>query len=60
MITIEDALKIKEFRKTGTWRVVATRAALEWPERNYCSGNQIEGMELCSEASDILGEDLDK
>jgi hypothetical protein len=53
-VTKKDALKIRKFRKSGTWRAVAKMAAEEWPDREYCSGNQIEGMELCREAAKIL------
>ena len=53
----QDALIIKDFRKNATWRMVAKLAAEKWPDRGYCSGNQIEGMELCQKAAQILGED---
>lgn len=58
-MTIEDAMIVKSFRLQGTYRVVAALAAEYWPERNYCSGNQIEGRELCKEAAKVLNENPD-
>ncbi len=57
-MTKEEALIIKKFRveKNGTWRAVARMAAEKWPKKNYCNGNQIEGMILCEEAAKKLGE----
>ena len=56
----KDAKIIRKFRQAGTWRRVATLAAIEWPERNYLAGNQIEGMDLCYAASKTLGQNPDK
>ena len=57
-MTKEDALIIKEWRVAGcTWRRVAEKAADLWPDREYISGNQIEGRELCLEACNLLDED---
>lgn len=57
MLTKNDAIIIKEWRAKGaTWRRIAEYAAEKWPERNYHSGNQLEGRELCQEASELLGE----
>ncbi len=56
----EDALKIRAFRKNHTWRGVARKAAEYWPERNYCNGNQPEGMLLCEEAAKTLDENPNK
>ena len=56
----EDALEIKEFRKSGSWRMVAQKAAKRWPDRGYANGNQIEGMHLCEAAALTLGEDCNK
>jgi hypothetical protein len=52
----EDALIIKGFRKNHTLRGVARVAAEYWPDRHYCNGNQIEGVELCCKAAETLGE----
>lgn len=52
----KDAKTIKKFRQHSTWRTVARLAAEKWPEHNYCSGNQVEGMELCKKAAKILNE----
>jgi len=57
MMTTEDAKIIREFRQGATWRGVARLAAERWPERGYCNGNQLEGMELCKAAARVLGED---
>lgn len=59
-MSVEDALIIKDFRKNHTWRGVAREAAERWPDRNYCNGNQIEGMLLCCTAAKTLGEDPNK
>lgn len=57
-LTKEEALQIKEWRVIGnTWRSVACCAAEAWPLRKLVSGNQIEGMDLCEEAAELLGED---
>ena len=57
-MTIEDALIIRGWREGGsTWRRIAERAADFWPDRDYDSGNQIEGRELCLDAAKALGED---
>ena len=56
-MTKEDAKIIKDFRMGATWRGVARLAAERWPDRKYSNGNQIEGMELCSKAAKVLGED---
>lgn len=53
----KEARLIKKWRKKSTWRAIARRAAEEWPDRKYCSGNQIEGMELCFTAAKTLKED---
>lgn len=53
-LTKEEALKIRGWRKKGTWRWVATQAAEEWPDKKLCAGNQIEGMELCEAAANVL------
>lgn len=55
-MTKEVALKIREWREKGTWRWVSEKAAKYWPGEGYISGNQIEGMMLCSKAAKILGE----
>jgi len=56
-----DALIIKTWRYNGaTWRRIAELAAETWPDRDYDSGNQIEGRELCLEAAKLLGEDYRK
>ena len=56
----KDAFKIRKFRKSGTWRTVARLAFEEWPDRGYCNGNQIEGIELCKLAAKTLGENPNK
>jgi hypothetical protein len=39
-----------------TWRAVARAASENYPEHNFCNGNQIEGMELCKAAALFLGD----
>lgn len=66
-LTKEQAQTIKKLRVTGydfgdgklhsgTWRWVAARFAELYPDLDVCSGNQIEGKELCDAAMNILGE----
>ena len=57
-MTNVEALLIKGWRAKGaTWRRIAEYAADEWPDRDYDSGNQLEGRELCLEAAKTLNED---
>jgi len=49
-MTKELALFIKETRKASTWRHLATVIAEKYPYLKICSGNQLEGMELCTAA----------
>ena len=53
-MTVGEAKKIKKWYTKGTYRYVATRAAEKWPAKRLCAGNQCEGMELVSEATQIL------
>lgn len=58
-MTTEDALIIKKWRVAAgcSWRMIAYYAHEKWPDRNIDSGNQIDGMDLCTEAAKTLGED---
>lgn len=59
-LTLDDAKKIREWRcgkPSHSWRMVAARAAEEWPKKGIYAGNQIDGMELCREAAELLNED---
>lgn len=51
-MTKEEALKIKELRKTHSWRAIAATLTE--------TSNQQIGRELCWEAAEILGEDPNK
>ena len=55
----ELAETIKAWRcgKGFSWRMVAHYAAINYPDRGFIDGNQIEGMELCTKAAQFLGED---
>ena len=59
-LTKKDALKIRAFRKNGSWRWVAARVSEEMPHIACCSGNQLDGIDLCTVAAEILGEDPNK
>ena len=59
-MTLKEAKQIRKWRKQGTWRWVAARAADKWPDKGINSGNQIDGMGLCFEAAQLLGEDSQK
>jgi len=58
------ARKIKKIRKNGaTFRRLATIISEEYPKDKYPvmnihPGNQIEGIQLCKEAGEILEEDF--
>jgi hypothetical protein len=69
VLTKEQAELIKKLRVTGydfgdgklctgTWRWVAARFAEFYPDLRVCPGNQIEGIDLCNAAMQILGEEL--
>lgn len=53
----DDALLIKQWRVNGSsWRRISERATKKWPDKGYETDNQLEGRELCWEASKTLGE----
>lgn len=57
VLTQHKASIIKKYRETGSsWRRIAEKAALEFPELDIESGNQLDGRELCNAAALVLGE----
>jgi hypothetical protein len=61
-MTLERAGRIKELRKTESWRAVAGKCFQEWGRdaQWYPFNSQIAGMSLCEAAAKVLGEDYDK
>ena len=61
MMTEEDALKIKEWRvqEGCSWRTIAKKASIKWPEKDIPYCNQRVGMQMCYKAMEILGETLE-
>ena len=60
MMSKEDALIIRNWRKVNSWRKIADLAAIQWPTKCIDAGNQAEGIGLCDEAARILGENPSK
>jgi hypothetical protein len=61
-MTVERALRIRELRRTSSWRTIASITFKEWgadamwePE-----SNQLAGMALCETAALLLDEDPEK
>jgi hypothetical protein len=59
LLTPERAEQIRAWRaeEDGTWRVVASKAADTWGARTGAWNNQLFGMDLCTAAAGMLGED---
>jgi len=56
-MTKEQANKIKKWRETMTFRRISERAAEEWPGKlGMIPGNQIDGINLCKESVEVIGE----
>lgn len=55
--TQQQALMIKNWRKTYSWRKIADKAAEEWPSLEIIPGHQMEGIEICQCAARALGEE---
>jgi hypothetical protein len=57
-LTKEKAKQVREWRKKGSWRWVASKAYYVWDEPDCVEeGHQLYGMWLCEEAAALLGED---
>jgi hypothetical protein len=66
-MTLEEAKKIQNWRRRGSWRWVAERVSEEMPSvleefgatKEQALGNQLYGMEFCFMACDLLGEPVE-
>lgn len=61
-MTMERAVRIRELRKTYSWRAIARQTHCEWGADAMWApeSNQLAGMALCEAAAAMLGEDPER